>query len=169
MAKDASYLSYALNTMPIQFSHLVRAYEFWALVLLVVLQCYKVPIYRINVPILCTAVCAAIKKKEAVQIEIKKINKSLSAAQVGLQVCIYVQYSSFTFFNNMNVEQLYLWVLYLWVQWWICSWREVPGRQGLHNQNPVHCEHNPWQRKTKTINTEEILTMSIYTHTHISI
>lgn len=58
----------ALNTMPIQFSHLVRAYEFRALVLLVVLQCYEVPIYRINVPILYIAVCAAIKKKETVQI-----------------------------------------------------------------------------------------------------
>lgn len=38
-------------------------------------------------------------------------------------------------------------IFYQWVQWWICSWTEVPGRQVLHSQTPVHCGHNPWQRE----------------------
>lgn len=37
-------------------------------------------------------------------------------------------------------------IVYQWVQWWICWWREVPGRQVLHSQSPVHCGHNPWER-----------------------
>lgn len=51
--------------------------------------------------------------------------------------------------------------LYLWVRWWICSWREVPGRQVLHSQTPVHCGHNPWQREIKILNLQR---KSMVTH-----
>lgn len=75
---------------------------------------------------------------------------------VSLFLCLKLRHSTpFNSYFVMQGQDYLCATLYLWEQWWICSWTKAPNILVLQNPILVHCEHNPWQKQVKILNLQQ--------------